>query len=893
MAGKREIKTTLSLDGEAEFKRAVSDASSALKQLNAEEKLAKAQFEATGNAQEYQAERARILKAKIEEQRKVVEKGEKALKAMRDKGVEPNNKAYQTLSTRVINARTRLVTMNTELDRTQAELGETGTALDNVTADMTEFSGSLSSINQGVTFQSTITAIDNISTHLESVVKTAGRAFKAVIDMEVDAGKWADELKTTSSQMGIDVETLQRWRYASRFIDTSVDTISQSMSQLSKKSGEEFERTANMVGLPIDGFKSNTDYFWAAIDAFHYQYERGLMTEKELDDAAQQLFGRGFRDLKPLIEAGSNAYLALGENAQIVSAQQVEALGAFDDARQDLEAGLDTAKYQLLAGLAGTFTDVANSLSSVVKSFNEFLASEEGQAALEGLGDALKALVEEFTGEDDFTGLVTKAKDAVTGLTTGLEWFKTNSSVVSGFIYTLAGAFGALKVSETVLSFVTLLSSAKFFRNASMARAFAGGDAAAAGADAAANANTSNVGWLAAIRQWAGKAFESWNLGTMLDAFTGTTVVPLNLLMDDQPTVEELIDQFDREREEYYREKEEQRRINELFDPDIQREINLAAAREANEEALASGKPIDLGAYTTLPQDVVDDVVAKSLIPPIVERAHELLAANAGSTAGATDEQLKVAREWLDWVDIHNSGEEWYKKVDFNTGGWPTLAETFGEDYVSRFGLDQGFEAFRDGIFAMKTQLVADMEGISADALLGFTDGIESGATDAEAAGAEMANGAVDGAKTALDAHSPSRVMYGIGSDAAIGLANGIDAQLGAVQAAAARLASIVADVVRSSLMIQSPSKVMAGLGAFTAQGFAEGISDSVWRVEDAIDRMVGVTQRAPQYMSAAGGATAEGGNIQAYIVMDKEIVGELVAPTVDGVIGATISARR
>ena len=48
----RDIKTRFKLEGEQEFKRAMSDAASAVKVLNSEEKLAKAQFEATGDAQQ-------------------------------------------------------------------------------------------------------------------------------------------------------------------------------------------------------------------------------------------------------------------------------------------------------------------------------------------------------------------------------------------------------------------------------------------------------------------------------------------------------------------------------------------------------------------------------------------------------------------------------------------------------------------------------------------------------------------------------------------------------------------------------------------------------------------------------------------------------------------------
>lgn len=66
----REIKTRFVLEGEQKFKSAMKDAANAMKVLNSEQKLAKAQFKATGDSQKYAAQQADILKRKIEEQRK-------------------------------------------------------------------------------------------------------------------------------------------------------------------------------------------------------------------------------------------------------------------------------------------------------------------------------------------------------------------------------------------------------------------------------------------------------------------------------------------------------------------------------------------------------------------------------------------------------------------------------------------------------------------------------------------------------------------------------------------------------------------------------------------------------------------------------------------------------
>ena len=68
----RDIKTRFVLEGEQKFKSAMKDSANAIKVLNSEEKLAKAQFQQTGDAQKYAAQQAEILKQKIEEQKAAV-----------------------------------------------------------------------------------------------------------------------------------------------------------------------------------------------------------------------------------------------------------------------------------------------------------------------------------------------------------------------------------------------------------------------------------------------------------------------------------------------------------------------------------------------------------------------------------------------------------------------------------------------------------------------------------------------------------------------------------------------------------------------------------------------------------------------------------------------------
>lgn len=190
----------------------------------------------------------------------------------------------------------------------------------------------------------------------------------------------------------------------------------------------------------------------------------------------------------------------------------------------------------------------------------------------------------------------------------------------------------------------------------------------------------------------------------------------------------------------------------------------------------------------------------------------------------------------------------------------------------------------------------------------GFTGGVRKGTGDADTAGRELADSAVTGTMDELDENSPSKVFETIGENVAVGLANGIYDRADEAIAAARWLADSVEAVVQEALDIHSPSRVFEELGSFTALGFAEGIESSEMAVSRAIDSMIRAASVLPVMslggMPAGGAAGLAGrpgghnlagtaGNIKAYVVLDKTIVGEMLAPVVDGYIGAELQARR
>lgn len=791
----REIKTRFKLEGEQEFKRAMSDAANATKVLDSEMKLAKAQFEQTGDAEAYAAEQARILKEKIEEQKGAVAAAQAAMNSLAANGVSKNDKTYQMWAQRLNTAKTTLTELETQLGK-----AENGFEDVNEAANSTD--SKLDDIDKELRFQNTLKIVENLRDRLNNVARAAARAGKAIWDAESDAGQWADNLATAASQAGMDVETYQAWQYASRFIDTSVDDISKSVRKMEsdlKSGSDDVLKTFNILAVATrnaDGsVRDATDVFWDTVDALgrvEDATQRGIY--------AQTLLGSHYNTLNPLIEAGSKAYkdmAAEGMEVSVVSEENVAALASLNDAQEKLNASLEKAKFSTLAELAPTFEAVSKAMGEAVQSFNEFVQSEEGQAALSELNEALSGVIKSFLGEDNgkgtFQAIVEAATGAVNTFTDALSWIRDNADTVKTGLMAIAGVWAGLNVAPPVLEALHLIQKIDWGK--------VGGNTAGSAASAAAGSATS---------------------GSARDALrSGATAVGGAALHA------------------------------------ASKAESLALAAMAAEVAVKAAQEVkDQGTLFGLGQRDLDGAIDIGGIKI------------GGSMEGTTSL----------WDAL---------KTTFGSSGTPSVPkDAMGVPLTELEAAKEQFEQFAQET-GEKGQQAAD----------NFAAGITENAPAAAQAADDM------GQQVNTTVEEEMSFMEVFGNNAAEGFAQGIYDRIPSAVAAAQEMANQVQSVISSGLDIHSPSRVLMRLGQFTAEGFAEGIDAGMARVEAATARMGRAAMAEPTYRSggswgadpAAGQGSQQSGSggMNATIVMDKTVVGQLVAPIVNDVIGASVASSR
>lgn len=334
-----EAKINVGVTGVNEFKQDINKVKQSVQTLNTALALNEKQFKASGDAEEYMKNKADLLKTKIDQQNSIIATAEKALDAMKTKGVDKASAAFQSMQRTLLSAKSELVDAQTQLKN----LGTDATGAKTAAEGMND---ELKKIGKGVGWEEVSGGLSKLTDNLEKAGKAAIRMGKAVINSAKGSTGWADELLTLSQQTGVDVETLQKMQRVAEFVDTEVDTIVTAKDRLAKNRG----KISDLLGISTDG-KSDEDIFWEVGEAL-----AGMGEGFDKAETAQDLFGKSWRELAPLFATGRKEYESMLEGQTVLTEDQVRKLGEADDAIKRAEQEIQQMKNQFWADNADKIT---------------------------------------------------------------------------------------------------------------------------------------------------------------------------------------------------------------------------------------------------------------------------------------------------------------------------------------------------------------------------------------------------------------------------------------------------------------------------------------------------------------------------------------------------------
>ena len=380
-----DIGPKIGIEGEREFRQQIAQTNQALKTLAAEGKAVSSAFYEEADAEKKSAAQMDLLNRQIEAQKNKV--------SLLEKGLMDSAKMYGEADTRTLKWQQALHEATASLNQMESELrGMDGTIED--TSDAMEDAGNATKGWADV-MKGQLLA-DAMKAGLKTMVDLASKAASAFWDASKAGAAYADDMLTMSTVTGLSTEQLQKYAYAADFVDTSLDTITGSLTKLtsSMNKARDGEGDAAAVfaelGIAVTDangqLRSANDVFDEALDALG-----GITNATERDAKAMTLFGKSAKELNPLITAGSDKLAKLGKEAEktgnVLSGPALKALGAQQDAMDKMNKKVEALKNRFAAKLAPAMTKVFDTITRI-------LDNPRVQRSLDLLANGLGKLIE-------------------------------------------------------------------------------------------------------------------------------------------------------------------------------------------------------------------------------------------------------------------------------------------------------------------------------------------------------------------------------------------------------------------------------------------------------------------------------------------------------------------
>ena len=464
------IKTRFELDGEKEYKAAVSEINASLRVLNSEMKLISEQFKNNDKSVEALTASSDVLSRQILTQKEKIEALQAALKnsAERYGEADARTKRWQTS---LNNAQAELVKMERELKANSDAMEKNNEDLSNLDEGFDDTIGSgkgLGDVLDDLTGKLGINLPEGATSTLNSMVSLGGEltvligAFaaaavavveveKALANLTLVQAAAAGEIQDVAMQTGLSTEAVQRYQYACDMIGVSFDTVASSQAKMIRsmadvQSGSETAAaTWNQLGIEVmnaDGsLRDAQEVFLEVIDVLG-QIENAT----QRDAVSMEIFGRSAQDLNPLIVQGTDAFQAFYDEASdvkdILTDVQLETLAGLDDEMHRVEARFESGANSMALKFTPALQEFYEKTSEGIKGIEEDFAAS-------GLVTVFGSLLE----------LVTALSPAFDNLG---EILKACSPVFYGIALVIAGIADGIKVIELAVSSIINLLKLDF-----------------------------------------------------------------------------------------------------------------------------------------------------------------------------------------------------------------------------------------------------------------------------------------------------------------------------------------------------------------------------------------------------------------------------------------------
>lgn len=178
---------------------------------------------------------------------------------------------------------------------------------------------------------------------------------------------FGEEALKTSQRIGLTVEQTTALQYAANLADVPVQTLERGLQTLAQRAVEAARGSGEGAKLFASLGVSATDAAGKVkpLDQLFFEFQdrlKGVGNQAEFVEAGVSAFGKGFRDLAPMLRQGSDATKAMMEEGRklgaVMTGEQAQAASRFNDELKRLDAQLNGMKLSIGNALIPTMREL-------------------------------------------------------------------------------------------------------------------------------------------------------------------------------------------------------------------------------------------------------------------------------------------------------------------------------------------------------------------------------------------------------------------------------------------------------------------------------------------------------------------------------------------------------
>ncbi len=396
----------IGLEGEKEFKKALSEINQSFKVIGSEMKLVSSEFDKNDTSVKALTARNQVLNKEIEAQKQKIETLRSALQNAAESFGE-NDRRTQNWQIQLNNAQAALNGMERELENNNKALEDAENGFDEAGDEAENFSKEIDkagdqSEDAGGKFSKLGEVAKNVGKAMAAAVAAIGTAAiaagKQLWDMSNDVAEVGDNIDKTSQKIGISAEAYQEWDYVFRRCGSDVNNLQAGMKTLSTvitDAGNGSETAAeklSAVGLSVEELNglSQEQQLEKVITAL-----QGMGSGAERTAAATDLLGKSATDMAAVLNTSAEDTAALRQEAEdfgmVMSNEAVAAAATFEDSLTRLQDTMGGLKNRMVGELLPGITQIMDGLSDLAVGNDQ--AGEEIKNGVTSVIETISALI--------------------------------------------------------------------------------------------------------------------------------------------------------------------------------------------------------------------------------------------------------------------------------------------------------------------------------------------------------------------------------------------------------------------------------------------------------------------------------------------------------------------